>query len=89
MRVTTIFLLFTAGLFCTLGNAELDYSDSSEEEEVKVTLPDCEKYNLPACSKKVDFVCGTDGRTYDNECLLCLESQKKKVKIGILNRGKC
>ncbi|XP_010211995.1 PREDICTED: ovomucoid-like [Tinamus guttatus] len=53
----------------------------------------CRRYLLPpytelACPKTYDPVCGTDGLTYDNECLLCRAIWRYKV-IEKKHDGKC
>ncbi|XP_073476647.1 serine protease inhibitor Kazal-type 1-like [Aquarana catesbeiana] len=51
--------------------------------------PVCDVNASLRCPKIYDPVCGSDKRTYDNECLLCAERQRKKVNIRITKDGSC
>uniref|UniRef100_F7G594 Kazal-like domain-containing protein n=2 Tax=Monodelphis domestica TaxID=13616 RepID=F7G594_MONDO len=46
-------------------------------------------YEFPGCPRNLEPVCGTDGNTYNNECLLCMENKKRDVPIRIQKDGPC
>nr|P83578.1 RecName: Full=Proteinase inhibitor PSKP-1 [Phyllomedusa sauvagii] len=58
-----------------------------------VIEPKCYKYEGKKCPPDINPVCGTDKRTYYNECALCVfirQSTKKADKaIKIKKWGKC
>ncbi|XP_061226262.1 serine protease inhibitor Kazal-type 2 [Neopsephotus bourkii] len=51
--------------------------------------PDCRKYGVIGCPRHYNPVCGTDGETYSNECVLCLSNREDKKDVQISKRGKC
>ena len=41
------------------------------------------------CSRTVERVCGSDGRSYDNECMLQAEACRTNTQITVASRGRC
>ncbi len=41
------------------------------------------------CSKDLEYVCASDGKTYDNECAMKKESCMSQKKIAKVFAGKC
>merc|ERR1711990_398450 len=46
---------------------------------------ECAEY----CPLNYDPVCGSNGKTYSNECALEVENCQKKSRISVLKRGRC
>uniref|UniRef100_A0A8C3VRY9 Serine peptidase inhibitor Kazal type 9 n=1 Tax=Catagonus wagneri TaxID=51154 RepID=A0A8C3VRY9_9CETA len=55
---------------------------------------DCSKYKkLPPeerfCNEIYQPICGSDGKTYSNECYFCYEVEKTNNKLKFAHFGKC
>ncbi|XP_031966002.1 serine protease inhibitor Kazal-type 2 isoform X1 [Corvus moneduloides] len=51
--------------------------------------PDCDSYGSHTCPRDYHPVCGTDGETYGNECVLCLANREEHKHVKIVRRGTC
>ncbi|XP_012629650.1 double-headed protease inhibitor, submandibular gland-like [Microcebus murinus] len=59
----------------------------------KGTEVDCSQYNGKgtkiACPRNLSPICGTDQKTYSNECMLCMQNQEKNLQLRKLHDGNC
>ncbi|XP_048358608.1 serine protease inhibitor Kazal-type 2 [Sphaerodactylus townsendi] len=77
MRGSVPFLWLVSGLLLIL---PLGKGDS---------VPQCSLYGLPGCPRNFNPVCGTDGVTYANECMLCSSNREEKKNVQIASKGPC
>ncbi|XP_006893788.1 PREDICTED: pancreatic secretory trypsin inhibitor [Elephantulus edwardii] len=79
MKTASVFLLSVLVLFSLSGNTKINCL----EREAKCINA------ISGCPRIYDPVCGTDGVTYGNECLLCSENLKRQTSIKIKKSGPC
>ncbi|XP_051505720.1 serine protease inhibitor Kazal-type 1-like [Myxocyprinus asiaticus] len=48
-----------------------------------------ESDNNGLCSREYNPVCGDDGITYSNECMLCWDNSVRNQKVKVMFEGKC
>ncbi|XP_051514706.1 serine protease inhibitor Kazal-type 1-like isoform X2 [Myxocyprinus asiaticus] len=63
----------------------LIYLSAAEPREAKCTESD----NNGMCSREYDPVCGDDGKTYSNECMLCWENSQNNQNVKVMYKGEC
>ncbi|XP_012629647.1 serine protease inhibitor Kazal-type 1 [Microcebus murinus] len=78
MKITSIFLLTILALMSYSGDCRINKQGRQ---------PVCE--DIGGCIKIYDPVCGTDGRTYPNECTLCQENKNRQFPVLIRKKGTC
>ncbi|KAM9103707.1 serine protease inhibitor Kazal-type 1 [Megaptera novaeangliae] len=79
MKVASIFLLTALVLLSLSGSTRANFL----EREAKCTN------EVNGCPKIYNPVCGTDGVTYSNECMLCIENKKHRIPVLIQKSGPC
>uniref|UniRef100_A0A8C4XGJ2 Kazal-like domain-containing protein n=1 Tax=Erpetoichthys calabaricus TaxID=27687 RepID=A0A8C4XGJ2_ERPCA len=52
-----------------------------------VIEPDCDQYDTHGCARSWDPVCGTNGRSYDNECFLCSDIVSQRDSMMVTDKA--
>ncbi|XP_042283325.1 serine peptidase inhibitor, Kazal type 4 [Thunnus maccoyii] len=69
-------------LFCVAADVEENFGLMR-----KPSCPNLEE--IVACPLNLAPVCGSDGNTYANECILCVQRQKTKMDILVAKEESC
>uniref|UniRef100_A0A3B3Q8K2 Si:ch211-195b11.3 n=1 Tax=Paramormyrops kingsleyae TaxID=1676925 RepID=A0A3B3Q8K2_9TELE len=54
-----------------------------------VLLPRCGNIQNGICTREHNPVCGNNGLTYSNECMLCMENSQSGKDVRIAREGSC
>ncbi|KAM9471216.1 trypsin inhibitor ClTI-1-like [Clarias gariepinus] len=49
----------------------------------------CHQYIFPICRRNYAPVCGSNGKTYPNECVFCFDNRHNKLNAYIMKEGIC
>ncbi|XP_027627469.1 serine protease inhibitor Kazal-type 1 [Tupaia chinensis] len=79
MKIISIFLLSALALLSLCGNTRAESLGKKAHCNGEVN----------GCPRIYNPVCGTDGNTYANECILCVENQKRQIPVLIQKSGPC
>ncbi|KAM6939532.1 serine peptidase inhibitor, Kazal type 4 [Xenentodon cancila] len=72
-----------------LGLLLLCVTADAVDESGSMRKPSCSNMEIVACPLNYSPVCGSDGNTYANECVLCVERQTSKMDILIVKEESC
>ncbi|XP_055286888.1 serine protease inhibitor Kazal-type 9-like [Moschus berezovskii] len=82
---TTAFVLLSALVLATILNVEcVKHHEQTDCSKYKI-LPSEERF----CYDTYAPICGSDGKTYGNDCYFCYEVEKTNNKLKFVHFGKC
>ncbi|XP_032806720.1 trypsin inhibitor ClTI-1-like [Petromyzon marinus] len=67
----------------------LDFTASQNEVPGTTQEFDCERYSSRRCTRMYLPVCGTDGKTYPNSCMLCYMNWMYSRNVNMAHEGLC
>ncbi|XP_056374218.1 trypsin inhibitor ClTI-1-like [Hyla sarda] len=77
--------IYSVLLFCILTAALWHFPEAEG-----ASVPKCYLYDqIPGCTRDFNPVCGTDGKTYSNECMLCSSNRDNGLKVQVKWKGEC
>ncbi|OWA51553.1 hypothetical protein BV898_16031 [Hypsibius exemplaris] len=70
-----------------ISNAEIEAHSAGDEETGKAGEE--EPFRMCPCPRNLDPICGSDGRTYSNPCLLECQLHHRNRNLKVRHMGPC